>query len=538
MRDVDVVIVGAGAGGPVAARALAEAGASVLLLDAGPWLDPDRDYNQWENDMFSMVDGKLRWGPADRARDPWNRKRSGVSVIMQSAGVGGCTRHYNGMASRAHRQSFDQDWPFGYDDLVPYYEELERMLPVHRVTALAPKDAVFAAGCRAIGLSERFAQDITKPCWGHSHNAILPLQVVDPDIALRYPDVVGCTACGHCLIGCGLPAGAPTEHKAKRATDVSMVPAAVATGRCEVVSDAFATGIVTERVGTRLRAVGVRWRETRTGQLREASARHVVLAAGSIESPRLWLNSGLPDSGAVGRYLTTHFPDVVTGFFPEATHPDIGQATMAKADFPSEGVIWCEGFAPWGFAGALSGTGDGFWDETPSDGEPWDFSGRAWGQDALRRIADYRNAVCVAISTDDESVPDNRVALADDWPPDEHGPVPSVSYHPTDRSRQRQLELARKSAEVLRAAGATEIIRSGSARTAVAHAIGTMRLGDDPRRSVFDPRGEAHDVDGLHIADASALSNGVGGAPPSLTTQALALRTARLLLDRLAGGAR
>src|SRR5437764_12124610 len=148
MRDVDVVIVGAGAGGPVAARVLAEAGVSVLLLDAGPMLVPERDYNQLENDMFSMVDGKLRWGPGDRSRDPWPRKRSGVSVIFSSAGVGGCTRHYNGMASRAHEHSINEDWPFSYGELIWYYEAVERMLPVARVRELAPKDAKFAAGCR------------------------------------------------------------------------------------------------------------------------------------------------------------------------------------------------------------------------------------------------------------------------------------------------------------------------------------------------------------------------------------------------------
>jgi choline dehydrogenase-like flavoprotein len=527
MRDADVIVVGAGAGGPIAARALSEAGVSVLMLDAGPWLDPDRDYSQIENDMFAMPDGKLRWGPADRSRDPWQRKRIGVSIVIQSAGVGGCTRHYNGIASRAIASSIDDCWPLAYDELIPSYEQVEHLLPVHRVSALAPKDARFAQGCRALAIPERLIPDITAESWGHSHNAILPIA------SSEHGD--GCTLCGHCLIGCGLPAHAPRANKAKRATDVSMVPAAVATGCCEVVADAFATKVLVQTDGRRPRAAGVRWRDTRSGAICEARSGAVVLAAGSIETPRLWLNSGLPDRGAVGRYLTCHYPDAVTGFFDDATHPDVGQVTMAKADFPGRGVIWSEGFAPWGFGAALTTGGASFWDETPvAPGEPWDTSGRAWGADALRQILRYQHAVTVAISTDDEALAENRVQLAGDWPADEHGPVASVEYRPSPLTRERRDALARKAASVLRAAGATEIHRAAPARAVIAHAIGTMRMSIDPRTGVVAPSGDAHDVDRLFLADASVLSNGIGGAPPSLTTQTLAWRTAQQMLDRYA----
>jgi choline dehydrogenase-like flavoprotein len=524
MRDADVIVVGAGAGGPVAARALSEAGVSVLMLDAGPWLDPDRDYSRDENDMVAMPDGRLRWGPADRARDPWQRKRVGVSILLQSAGVGGCTRHYNGIASRALSPSVDGHWPLAYEELAASYELLERLLPVHRVSTLAPKDARFAEGCRALEIPERLTPDITAESWGHSHNAILPIAPSE--------DGEGCTLCGHCLIGCGMPASAPRTAKAKRATDVSMVPAAIATGRCEVVADAFATRILVQAGRARPRAAGVRWRETRSGTVREAYCAAVVLAAGAIESPRLWLNSGLPDSGAVGRYLTCHYQDVVTGFFDDATHPDVGQVTMAKADFPGSGVIWSEGFAPWGFGMALAAGGGSFSDEAPATAtEPWDTCGRAWGADAMRQILRYRHAVPVAISTDDEALAENRVRLAEDWPEDEHGPVACVEYRPSRLTRDRRDSLARKAAAVLRAAGAREIHRAGTGRAAIAHAIGTMRMSADPLGGVVAPTGEAHDVERLFLADASVLSNGIGGAPPSLTTQALSWRTAGQMLD-------
>jgi choline dehydrogenase-like flavoprotein len=528
MRDADVIVVGAGAGGPVAARALSEAGLSVLMLDAGPWLDPESDYSQLEDDMFSMADGKLRWGPADRHRDPWQRKRVGVSVLLQSAGVGGCTRHYNGIASRALSDSIDDEWPLTYDDLLESYETLERLLPVERVSALAPKDALFAEGCRRLGIPERLDPDISAESWGHSYNAILPIAESE--------DGEGCTLCGHCLIGCGMPGGAPRSRKAKRATDVSMVPAAVETGRCAVLADAFATAILVEpgRDG-RPRAAGVQWRETHGGATKNALAGAVVLAAGAVETPRLWLNSGLPDRGAVGRHLTCHYPDVVTGFFDQPTHPDVGQVTMVKADFPGEGVFWAEGFAPWGFSAALTAGGEGFWDEAPSsDDAPWDFTGRAWGAEAMRGIQRYESALSIAISTDDDALPDNRVRLADDWPTDEHGPVASVEYRPNAAALERRETLARKASAVLRAAGASEIHRAGGSRAMIAHAIGTMRMSADPDAGVVGPSGESHDVERLFVADASVLSNGIGGAPPSLTIQALAWRSAQQMLDRYA----
>ncbi len=526
MRDADVIVVGAGAGGPVAARVLSEAGLRVLMLDVGPWLDPERDYSQHEDDMMAMSDGKLRWGPADRDRDPWQRKRIGVSVLIQAAGVGGCTRHYNGIASRAQRPSINEEWPLDYEDLVECYEAVERLLPVQRVRSLAPKDALFAHGCRELEIPERFTCDITADSWGHSHNAILP--IADSQ------DGEGCTLCGHCLIGCGMPANAPAGRKAKRATDVSMVPAAVATGRCTVLPDAFATEILV-RAGSagRPRAAGVRWRETRSGSTDEAFAGAVVLAAGSVETPRLWLNSALPDRGSVGRYLTCHYPDVVSGFFAEPTHPDIGQVTMAKADCPGHGVMWAEGFAPWGFAIALSASGGGFWDESASAAdEPWDFAGRAWGADALRRIMRYEHSLSIAISTDDDALAENRVRLAADWPQDEHGPVACVEYRPNRATRERRDWLARRASSVLRAAGATEVHRAGAPRAGIAHAIGTMRMSADPAAGVVTANGEAHDVERLFIADASVLGNGIGGAPPSLSTQALAWRTAQRMLDR------
>jgi choline dehydrogenase-like flavoprotein len=532
-RRPDAIVVGAGACGPVVAKELAERGVVVTLLEAGPWLDPERDFTQLEDDMWSIVDGVFRWGPEDRTKSPWMRRRDGVGLILQTAGVGGTTLHYNGISPRAYPRAIHGEWPLGYEELIPYYERVEAFLPVRQVDDLATKDALFAAGCEKIGLAESTTKDVTEAVWRRCHNAILPIAKMSENGAMTYPDVDGCTMCGHCLVGCSNPAGAPLDRKAKRATNVTYIPAAVATGNCDVVANAFGTRILFEPTGPegRTRVRGVEWRDTVTGISDQAEARVVVLAGGSIESPRLYLNSGLPDpNDVVGRYLTTHDQDIVTGFFDREVHPDVGQVTMARADFPGFGSLFTQGYGPQSFAVAVAGGGGGTWDE-PAAGEPWDFAGRFWGVPAVRRLAGYERSLSVLVCTDDELDPGNRVTQADDWAPDEHGPVPKVAYRPTIRSKDRQDWLARKAGEILRAAGATEVHRSNFRRALLTHIMGTMRMGRDPASSVVNADGEAHHVLGLFVGDSSVLANGLGGPNPTLTAQALAARTADRILD-------
>lgn len=514
------------------AKELAERGVDVLMLEAGPWLDPDRDFSRLEDDMGGLVDGALRWGPSDRSRGPWTRRREGVGFILQAAGVGGTTLHYNGISPRAYPAAIDDQWPIEYEDLIPYYERVEAFLPVRLVDDLATKDALFAKGCEGIGLTRSEAREIHREVWRPAHNAILPIAEMTEGEPLAYPHVQGCTMCGHCLIGCPNPQGSPVELKAKRATNVSYVPAAMATGKCQIVSDAFATRILFEQGGDRGHRVrGVRWRDTNTGGLQEAEASIVVLACGSIESPRLWLNSGLPNSNdVVGRYLSTHFQDFVTGFFAQDVRPDVGQVTMARADFPGHGTLWSQGFGPSAFAKVLT-MGEGKWGESTL-GEPWDFAGRSWGREAVLQISEYHRSLTVAVCTDDEGLASNNVSLDPDWPADEHGLVPRIEYHPSKVSVERRDWLARKAAELLRAAGATRVHRSNVWPALFTHIMGTMRMGRDPASSVCDANGETHQVEGLFVGDSSILANGLGGPNPTLTAQALAARTADLIWSR------
>ncbi|MCA1839668.1 MAG: GMC oxidoreductase [Actinomycetota bacterium] len=514
----DVIVIGCGGGGAVVAKELAEAGAEVLVLEAGPWYkDLDAHYTRLQHDMSSLVDGAFRWGPADRTKPPWARRRDGVWLMYQIAGVGGTTQHYNAISVRAYPEAIARSgWPITYDDLVPYYEKVEAFLPVSQVSTLAEKDVLFAEGCEAVGLVRKDSYDVEAECWRPSNNAILP--IADMSKGLRWPEADGCTMCGHCIIGCSNPQGAPIERKAKRSTNVSYVPVAVATGRCEIRPESYVTKILT----TDGKATGVAWRDS-SAELHEASAKVVVLSAGTVESPRLWLNSDLPNSSdAVGRWFTTHLQDVVTGFFDQEVQQDVGQVTMARADFPGYGCLFTQGLEPQSYSITLNGAGR-IWAGEDMAG-PWDSRGRSWGEKTRPWHDAYSHALSVLVCVDDEEHPDNRVTVDKQFGPDEHGTVPLMVYHETQTSTKRREWLSVKAAEVLRAAGANHIHRTDM-DTFVSHPMGTMRMGNDPTSSVVDANCESHEVKGLFIADNSVFANGLGGPNPTLTCQALATRT-------------
>ncbi|HEX9775745.1 MAG TPA: GMC family oxidoreductase [Actinomycetota bacterium] len=525
----DVIVIGAGGTGAVVAKELAETGLYVLVLEAGRWHDPGRDFTGLEWDMLNPFDGLLRWGPSDRSKRAWPRVRDGIGLLFQTAGVGGNTLHFGGNCPRAYPASVDDAWPIRYGELVPYYRRVEATLPVGTAELVARKEELFIRGCEAIGFEHAHGPDVRSGGWRMQPNAIASVaRAADP---IAFPAARGCTQCGECLIGCRNPDGAPVEQTAKRGTNASYAPLARATGRCEFRTGCFVTGLVTEDAGERVRIKAVRYR-TEAGERNEVEAKAVVLACGAIETPRLWLSSGLPASPAVGSNLTTHWFDYVSGVMPGDVEMNQGQTSMARADLPGYGFIEVQGFGPLTFALATS-MGPATDAPGAPDG-PWAHRGRTWGATLKRRMEAYRRTLTIAVCVDDENDPSNGVTLSDRA--DEHGPVPVVRYHATPATIARRDWLARRAAEVLVGAGADPAsIHRADALPSTIHMHGTMRMGFDPATSVVDPEGEAHAVERLFIADTSVFVNGIGGPNPTLTAQAIATRTAGHLARRYFG---
>jgi hypothetical protein len=171
----------------------------------------------------------------------------------------------------------------------------------------------------------------------------------------------------------------------------------------------------------------------------------------------------------------------------------------------------------------------GWWFDNDTAGEPWDTRGRLAGRELKERMADYRRTLTLICHTDDRPRRDNGVSV-DESTTDEHGPVAQVEWEPHPEDDARRDELTRRAAEVLLEAGADHVHRA-DACPILLHMQSSMALG-----KVLDAGGEACNVDRLFVADHSALANGVGGANPTHTGQALALRTAERVAERYFGG--
>jgi choline dehydrogenase-like flavoprotein len=566
----DVIVVGAGGGGPIVAKELAAKGLDVLLLEAGARnADLDEAWTHYENDANNPLTGALRFGPADRSKPAWYRETPQNSFLWQLSGVGGTTQHYLGNCPRAYpgvfagydgadRNAYDVEhlYPFSYAEFEPYYEWVEATLPI-QTAPLGTKETVFLRGCEKLGIPLQTGKTTTQNSFRPQENAILQpggfagkVTGHEEELRLRYPQSTGCTFCGYCILGCKHPAKAPRNLIAKRSTDNSYVPMALTADRwadggkpVELVTDAFVTKVHTEQRGGATTATGVTWRVGETGATHREDAKVVVLAAGCTENPRLWFNSGLPNPNDwVGRGYTDHFFDWVFGTFDSDTGSSRGAGSSARTDWPGYGGMMVVGVPPalLSFTMAVSdsgiqgqyGNGRGY--TGPYDGP----AGRLMGdelKDVMMNGVD--RVMAMLIMTDDDVEAQNRVTLSG-MPADEHGPVPKVQMHQRKRTRRTMANrdfLVNRAVDVARAAGARKVYRMDWAPI-ILHVQSTMRMGQSEDDSVLDADGQARWVKGLYIADNSAQANCAGGPNPTLTTQALATRTAEKIFTGQFGG--
>jgi choline dehydrogenase-like flavoprotein len=566
----DVIVVGAGGGGPVVAKELAGKGLKVLLLEAGPFFThPDKQWRHLENDANNPLTGFLRFGPKDRSKPAWYRETPQNSFLWQLSGVGGTTLHYYGNCPRAepgvfagydgpNRHAYDTKhrFPLTYRELLPYYEWVEATLPV-QTAAMGTKEELFFHGASGIGLPVNKSKNVHRDSFRPQENAILQphgtagrvTATVGHAHQLEHPKAAGCTFCGSCFQGCYAAPEAPLNQKAKRTTLVSYVPMALTAdawakgGKAVTLRpNAFATGIGTATEKGKTVVKSVTWRDTETGQTHTDEAKVVVLAAGCTETPRLWLNSGLPNpNGWVGRGYTDHFFDWVVGKFKHDTGSSKGVGSSARCDFPGRGGLEQVGLPPALQAFSLQFSAGGMRGHYTNGRKltgPWDGpAGRPMGLDFKRLLSDVDRLMNVLVITDDDVRPVNRVTLSA-LDADEHGPVAKVSFPPGGRStrtlRNREF-LARQAAHLLRAAGATEVYRINWPPL-ILHVQSTMRMGSSASNSVLDEDAQSRWVKRLYVADNSALANCLGGPNPTLTSQALATRTAeRIFKDHFGG---
>lgn len=539
----DVVVLGAGAGGGVAAGELAEAGARVLLVDRGASLryeDISRDHlRNHRSSIYGINTGPARTGNPRVLIDP-----SGAVEVVEhphdprwhnnAMVVGGGTRIYQGMAWRFLPADFRMastygvpedsslaDWPISYDDLAPHYEWAEHRIGVcgdggaHRVQGprrtgypmppLSPNQeaAVLAAAAARLGL----------------HTGPVPLLINSEPRDGR----ARCVRCGECVgFAC------PTD--AKNGSHNTTIPRALATGNTTLVDRCRAVELTTDPNG---RVDGVTVLDERTGAETKVRASQVVVACGAIETARLLLasrSSHHPDGignrhDQVGRHLQGHLFVSAFGLHPEPIMdmhgPGVSIATCDH-NHGNEGIIG---------GGVISN------EILKLPIVHWNWSHRPnaprWGlaaKEAMRH--DYRRTGHLFCQVQEIPRADNRVVLADAT--DSRGrPVAALSGRAHPESIRAAEHVQTIAARWLEASGAKPVWRDAvpTGLTAGQHQAGTCRMGTDPESSVTDPHGRVHGHDNVWIADASVhVTN--GGFNPVLTIYALAHRMATNLVAK------
>jgi len=499
---VDLLVVGCGAGGATLAQRLARRGWKVVVLEAGPFWDPDED---WVSDEAGSH--KLYWTEPRviGGEDPVELGKNN-----SGRGVGGSMVHYAGYAPRFHPSDFEvrtrdgvgADWPISYADVKPHYEALERELPVageawpwgdpHRYPH-APHPVTGGAlaaweGARRCGIEVRVGPvAIANGSFGHRPHCIYR---------------------GFCLQGC--------KVGAKASPLVTHVPDALAHG-AEIRDGAMAVRVEVDEGG---RCSGVTY--VQDGRERFQAADAVAVAGYSIETPRLLLHSasarfphGLGNEhDLVGRGIMVQGAPQVAGRFPDelrmykAPPPEISSEQFYETDL-------ARGFAR-GFAIQTVGPLPIGWAEhVLADGH--------WGQALREYMRDYNHWYALGVLCELLPRADNRVTLADET--DRNGmPVARLDYTQCENDRANIAYAKRTLHAIMDAAGAQDVLTIDR----YAHLVGGCPMGASPSDGVLDADQRVWALPNLFVADGSVMPT-QGSANPALTIMALASRLAERL---------
>jgi choline dehydrogenase-like flavoprotein len=502
--EVDLVIVGCGAGGSTLMQRMARTGARVVAFDAGPFWDPEVD---WVSDEAGSH--HLYWTePREIGGDdpvPLGSNNSG-------RGVGGSMVHYAGYTPRFHPSDFrtkstdgvGADWPIDYAQLRPYYELIEGELPVagedwpwgdphgypHRPHPVSGNGEIFQRGALAAGITAKVG----------------PVAISNG----RFGNRPHCIYRGFCLQGC--------KVNAKASPLITHVPDALAHG-AEIRPDSMVTRVeIDQRTG---RATGVHY--VRDGMPHFQRARTVAIAGYSIETPRLLLNStsarfpdGLcNDFDQVGRYLMVQGAPQTAGRFDSEVRmwkgppPEVSTEQFYETDAskPYKRGFSIQTVSPLPITWAEHVMAQGY-----------------WGADLRNYMSDYVHWACLGALCEFLPQAGNRVTLADQT--DRHGmPIARFDYSQCDNDRALLDAATGVMEDILRSAGADEVITIRRN----AHLVGGARMAADEHDGVVDADCRSFAVPNLLIVDGSVLPT-QGSANPALTIMAIAARAADRLI--------
>jgi choline dehydrogenase-like flavoprotein len=570
----DVIVVGSGAAGGMAAFQLATAGIKVLLLEAGRMIDTQKEYRTMEWPYASMRRQRLprderaisvaeynfldrpygdnpvfekykklssyagntftrNWVVNDKEHPTTGTPYAGVRARV----LGGRTNFWGRGALRygplefnaASRDGFDVDWPITYDDVKPYYDKVDVLLGCSGTeeNLLQLPDGVFQRASKLNCVEVEFKRAIAKM---GRHYIPGRAGVTTEGVLNKYR--TRCMGRGRCGRGCDLQSSfhSPTAliYPARDTGNLTVRPYSVVS---QVLMD--------EGSG---RAAGVRVIDANSRQVMDFKARVVVLGAGTLESTRILLNSksqlhpsGLGNSsGVLGCFLSEHMMGIRgSGFMPSriGKEPTLDDGRPVPPYIPRFRNVTDR--HP-GFIRGYHFQGGGGCVEYPGLAHQIPGYGKAF-KSSVRK---YYPAM-ISLGGFGEVLPrrENRVTL-DPEVKDAWGiPVIRFDYKFGDNEMKMATDMAQTIEEMLTAAGAEsiQIVKDPLPPGWSIHEIGTARMGKDPRDSVTDPFCRLHDAPNVYLADASPF---VSGGTQNTTWSILAMcwRTMDYLKEQMRRG--
>jgi choline dehydrogenase-like flavoprotein len=571
----DVIVVGSGAAGGMAAYTLATAGARVLLLEAGKSVDVYKEFHtmEWAYDSkrrgllppdehaISGEEYRALPRPYAFAREyahykavynglgsPYTKGLLTDERKMPYSGtpymwtrvraIGGKTLVWGRVALRLSDYDFKarthdgygEDWPISYADLAPYYDKVDTLLGISGTKENLPQlpDGIFQRPIK-LTCGEQILRKAIAPMGRHLIAGRAGV-TTDGLATNRYRS--RCMGRGRCGRGCDISAAfhSPT----------ALIYPAKDTGRVDVRPDSIVAAVLVDETTNRVK--GVRVIDRNSKQHLEFTGRAVVLGASTIESTRLLFNSksrlypnGLANSsGVLGHYFCEHIMgprasgNLTTLAGRETTNDDGRPTGMYIARFrnlkePHPDFIRGYGFQGWagcseypGMAHSIPGFGVSF-KRAVLQKYPTPLGIVAFGEVLPR----YENVVDV-----DPSV-------VDAW----GIPAARISYTFGDNELKMTKDMADTAEEMIKASGAedVQVSREHFLEGASIHELGTARMGDDPKTSVTNGFGQTHDVKNLFVLDGSIFAS-AGCQNPTWTILALARRGSEFLAEQLRSG--